>query len=100
MSDNSEFVYLFTKIFKIILRRKIIKDSPRWGSKVTAETRYQLTVHSGSNLTDHLSAVAVKKFQKFFQNFFILFLNSLGPKDHLYTYKYYMYPIYDVFNDH
>ena len=60
-------------------------------------------MHSGSDLTDHLSAVVVKKtpffFKKFF-NLFFKFLNSLGPKDHLYTYKCYMDPIYSIYNDH
>ena len=57
-------------------------------------------MHRGSDLTDHLSAVAVKNFQKIFQNFFLNFLNSLCPKDHLYTYKGYMDLIYSIYNDH
>ena len=56
-------------------------------------------MHSGSDLTDHLSAVVGVKKKIFFKIFFILFLNSLGPKDHLYTYKCYMDPIYSLYND-
>ena len=65
--------YLHTMVQSNLKRCKCCLKNPRWGSQVTAETCYQLTLHSGSDLTDHLSAVAVKNFQKNFQKFFFNF---------------------------